>query len=409
MKNLKLIIFLLSTSCFAQNITPINDAEFENATFKNLSFLKEELKNVRIIGLGESAHYMGGTNIAKIKMVKYLHEECGFDVLAFESPMYNLSIVNDLLKNKAITPKEMGWNLSGVWNSQEMKELFEYVIETQKTKNPLIYSGFDESFFNSSCKGDIKKDYSEFINALKKEANIDLNLDDTFYNTIGNVAEKCYSLSKIPVNDTLLLNSKFKEIRSALKNTNLKMNLYFTFWQHMTDNLQSVYRKNYKLANRDFQMAENVKFLVNKQYPNKKVILWAATTHLLYNVNDIEAFNNSAKYEKNKMGVYLKNEFKDQYYLLAFTPLQGKIGFKGYLGIGKQKIKTSKGSIEYYINQNYATNYAYIPLRNKIVQKELNENNVTKSILWGIEETNMNLPNVVDAIFYLKNEKLTIF
>lgn len=409
MKYFSLLIFLLSMTCFSQKITSISDIEFENATFNNLSFLKEEFKNVKIIGLGESVHYMGGTNIAKIKMIKYLHEECGFDILAFESPMYNLSIVNEFLKKDKITVKEMGWNISGVWNSEEMKELFEYIIETQKTKNPLIYAGFDESFFNKSCKGNIIEDYTKFINNLEKKSNINLNINAKFYDAIFNVTEKCYSLSKIQKNDTLLLNNKFKEIKNALKKINIDTNLYFEFWKQITNNLQSVYRKNYKVANRDFQMAENVKFLVNKQYPDKKVILWAATTHLLYNVTDIEAFNKNEEYEKNKMGVYIKKEFKEQYYLLAFTALQGKIGFKGYLGIGKQKIKTSKGSLEYYINQTYDTNFAYIPLTAKSVQNEINKNKITKSILWGLEETKMDLPNVVDGIFYLKNEKLTTF
>jgi erythromycin esterase-like protein len=352
---------------------------------------------------------MGGTYTAKIKMVKYLHEECGFDVLAFESPMYNLSKINELLEMGMITPKEMGWNISGIWNTQEVKELFEYLIETRKTKHPLIFAGFDESFFNSSCKGNLKEDYSVFIDSLEKISNVKIKLDSLFYNKIKLVAEKSYSFSKLPVEDTLLLNNKFDEIRNVLKKVNYEIYIYLNFWKHMTDNLQSVYRKKYNTGNRDLQMAKNVIFLAENLYPDKKIILWAATTHLLFNTLDIEEFKKNETYQKNKMGVYLRNRYKEKYYLLAFTALQGKVGFKGYMGLGKHKISTTNGSIERYVDKLYQANYAYIPLRSNEVRLELEKNKIIKSSLWGIKESKMIIPNVADGIFYIKNEHLVNF
>ena len=44
-----------------------------------------------------------------------------------------------------------------------MKELFAYVVSTQKTKNPLELVGFDESFFSINKNHNLPKDFSEFI------------------------------------------------------------------------------------------------------------------------------------------------------------------------------------------------------------------------------------------------------
>lgn len=157
-------------------------------------------------------------------------------------------------------------------------------------------------------------------------------------------------------------------------------------------------------------MAINAEFLGNKLYPDKRIILWAATTHLLYNTESIMSFRESSKLNKNKMGSFLKNEFQQKYYLIAFTPYEGKSGFKGYLGIGKTKVKSRKGSLEYYINKNYYTDYAFIAFRDK-KRDEKFSNYVTKSnIIWmeglSYNGEEMEINNVADGIFYLKNEHI---
>lgn len=412
MKNVLLIVLILISNFInAQSFSEITNLEFENATFESLNYLKKDLKDIKLVGLGEALHNMGGTYTAKVKMVKFLHEKCDFDVLAFESPMYNLSKVNEQLKNKIATKDTIATNISGVWSTSEMVELFEYIVETQNTEHPLEYIGFDESFFPSNENQNLPKDYANFISKLENKTNQSLKLDSIFYNAISTTANKSYSFSKRTPQDTLLMFDKFKQINNLLEKVDYKKDKYFYFWKLNTDNLQSVYRKNYKKSNRDKQMALNTIFLAENMYPNKKIILWGATTHLLANPNEIDTYKNSNKFNKNKMGVYLKKHFKEKYYLIAFTPMQGKSGFKGYLGIGKVKVRSKKGSIEYYINENYKTNFAFVPLKNERVRKEINDNKLTKSnILWlnggKYNGEFMNITKAVDAIFYLKNEHL---
>lgn len=410
----KYILFfsiLISYFSNGQTFSKITDSEFENATFKSLEYLKDDLKKIKVIGLGEALHNMGGTYTAKIKMVKFLHEKCGFDVLAFESPMYNLSKINEQLKSKIATKDTIANNISGVWSTTEMIELFDYIVQTQNTDRPLELAGFDESFFSSTTNQNLTKDYADFISKLENKTNSNLELDSTFYKAIKITSNKSYSFSKREPKDTLLMFNKFKEINNLLKKANYKADNYLHFWKLNTDNLQSVYRKNYKKSNRDKQMSINTIFLAENLYPNKKIMLWAATSHLIAHPNEVLSYKESNKFNKNKMGVYLNNHFKEKYYLIAFTPMQGKSGFKGYLGLGKVKVRSKKGSIEYYINKTYKTNFAFVPLRNENVKREISENNLIKSnILWinggKYKGELMNISKAVDAIFYLKNEHI---
>ncbi len=412
MKKITIVFLLLISNLLnAQTFTEITDSEFKNASFESLDYLKEDLKNVKLIGLGEALHNMGGTNTAKLKLVKFLHEKCGFNVFAVESPMYNLLKVNEQLKNGTATKDTIARNISGVWSTTEMEELFEYIVETQNTENPLEYVGFDESFFASKKNQNLPKEYADFISKLENKTNKKIQLDSTFYKAINTTANKSYSFSKRAPQDTLLMFNKFKEINNLLTEFDYKKDKYFHFWKLNTDNLQSVYRKNYIKSNRDKQMALNTIFLAENMFPNKKIILWGATTHLLANPNEINSYKDSNKFNKNKMGVYLKKHFKEKYYLIAFTPMQGKSGFKGYLGLGKVKVRSKKGSIEYYINEKYKTNFAFVPLNKEKVRKEIENNKLTKSnIIWlnggKYNGEIMNISKAADAIFYLKNEHL---
>ena len=56
---------------------------------RDLIFLKEVLKDKRIVLLGEQSHGDGATFEAKVRLIKFLHQELGFTILSFESGLYD--------------------------------------------------------------------------------------------------------------------------------------------------------------------------------------------------------------------------------------------------------------------------------------------------------------------------------
>lgn len=408
MKNIivALIFGIISVSTQAQ-IQTVSKFDFEKANFESLTTLKQDLQNVRIVGLGESSHIMGETYVSKIKMVKYLHQQCGFDVIAIESPMYDLDIYyNEYIKNNNVSTIDFltKGSISSVWTTDDMYELFDYILETQKTERPLIYTGFDESLFYEE-NYNLNNDYNNFISRLNKDTDSNIKTDSLFTKALNFTAKNSYYYTKVNPNDTLVLHKTFKDVRSALDKVNDKDGYYY-FWERMTDNIQSLYRKNYKTTNRDEQMAKNVSYLANHKFPDKKIILWAATLHLLEDNTKIQFKINISK---QYMGYFLKNEFKDQYYTIAFIPAKGITGFRGYLGLAKKRAKAKKGSLERYILEKYDPDYAFVSLRNEINRNEIIESKITKSNLLGLTTYDMDILSVVDAFFYLKEEHIASF
>ncbi|WP_392419924.1 erythromycin esterase family protein [Capnocytophaga canis] len=407
----KQALFFIAALLFSYanaQVQTISKSDYEKADFTNVTTLQNDLKNVRIVGLGESSHFMGETYVSKIKIVKYLHQHCGFDVIAIESPLYDLKkYYNETIKTNQVKTPWHFTEISSVWITDDMYELFDYILETQKTDRPLIYTGFDEKlFYRSDYK--LNDDYNEFLKKLNADTDSNIKTDSLFKKALDFTADYCYYFTKVPPKDTLVLHNTFSEVKKALNKLETK-NGYYYFWERMTENIKSLYRFNYKnlSTNRDEQMAKNVSYLANHEFPDKKIILWAASIHLMDNITNIENYKKNPK--NSTMGYFLRKEFKDQYYVIGFVPATGVTGFKGYLGLGKFKPKAKKGSFERYILDKYNPDYAFISLRNELSQKEITKNNIKKSNLLGLTPYEMDMLSVVDAFFYLKEEHLVSF
>src|SRR5687767_7885431 len=57
--------------------------------FADLAPLKALIGKARVVMLGEQTHGDGATFLGKTRLIEFLHAEMGFDVLCFESGLYD--------------------------------------------------------------------------------------------------------------------------------------------------------------------------------------------------------------------------------------------------------------------------------------------------------------------------------
>jgi erythromycin esterase len=74
-----------------ENITEIKSINISDDDFTGYEVLAKKIGDANIVLLGEQTHGHGTTFIAKTKIIKYLVENHGFDVIAFESGFFEIN------------------------------------------------------------------------------------------------------------------------------------------------------------------------------------------------------------------------------------------------------------------------------------------------------------------------------
>jgi erythromycin esterase len=110
--------------------------------FADLRFLKPILAGRRLVMLGETSHGVAEFNWLKARLIRFLHRELGFDVVAFESSMSACHVANGLV-GRAAPEEVMRACLHSVWQTTETRGLFEYLDAERKAGRRLALAGFD--------------------------------------------------------------------------------------------------------------------------------------------------------------------------------------------------------------------------------------------------------------------------
>ena len=175
-----LLFLTLNLTVFSQeNLNSNNCSEFidlgkvkeSNEDFSTFEPLKSTLKDVEIVMLGEQSHGEGTTYETKIKLIKYLHQEMGFDLLVFESGIYSCNKAWENIKKGDDVRTSLANSIFYLWSTtKQFKSLVKYIDENKNSEHPLIISGFDNQLTGRLSENDLMADLKKFI--LKKDKSI---------------------------------------------------------------------------------------------------------------------------------------------------------------------------------------------------------------------------------------------
>ena len=112
-----------------------------STSFDDLQMLKPVLKGRRIVALGESAHGVAEISKVKTRLIKFLHEQMGYNVIAFEAPMQHCERANRMV-GMAPAAQVMRECLFQVWHTAYTVALFEYIASRKAAGRPLRVVGF---------------------------------------------------------------------------------------------------------------------------------------------------------------------------------------------------------------------------------------------------------------------------
>ena len=297
--------------------------------YADLQFLKDVIGNRRIVQIGESHHSVAEYGAVKTRLIKFLHEEMGFDVLAFESSIYEC-FAADLRQMPAA--EALFSTIFSVWAFEEVLPLFEYLKQTHSTARPLAFAGFDPqissrsgvvtrpAFFqrvvgalDGAYAREVAQFDAQFVDRIQREGPAYAREEEerlvSFYTRLANFFDTNRdALTEAFPGDASPLVAE----RVAWSSVRLAQ-LLSSYHKDPNDvTLQG------HMAIRDRAMADNLTFLASTLYPDKKIIVWAANIHVRH-------ANEKTTWVFPTMGGWLEERFRDELYTIGLYPNRGTV------------------------------------------------------------------------------------
>lgn len=313
----------------ANSVTISADSNFSAAKWKPIA---DQLKNKKIILLGEPNHSSKEVFQTRNSLIKYLHKELGIKIILVESGIGELALTD--LEKQILSPTQMTNGLVGSWRTKEFRELMAYV----KSENMSI-AGFD-----------VQRTGGSFTYLLKETA-IKSKIDSIhFYNL-----EQRYGVSRQELSNrktvydsvstrTNQLIKDYKKMADELKNGSgdqssreikfclITLKSRIKFLSYMLAFLKDRDLSK-RWAARDSIMAENIEWLRENLYQNQSVIVIAHNFH-------VAKFND----EESVMGAILAARYgKEMYSLGVFA---GSGSFLDNFGRPEQMIEPDSAALD---------------------------------------------------------------
>ena len=322
-------------SWLKENAIPLASIDPAAEDFKDLQPLKQLWKNVRIVQLGEQSHGDGACFLAKTRLIKFLHQELGFDVLAFESGLYDC---DKGWRNIVADPKSDDIDQAGIFRiwtlSHEVKPLLAYLRAQAQSERPLELCGFDCQLTSQVSRNHLRDELAETAVAIddgyldskawgRVEQCLKTMLDHKTHFTAETRKAGVQGLSELA---TLL------QSETAVQNLPPRRHAYYLQLLKSLTVQVDVQFKNSKrphdINRRDGQMAKNMIWLADEHFKGRKIIVWAATSHIRSGSDKIRPlYNDDGSFGHFiPMGTAVRKHFGDQSYVLGFTALSGQRG-----------------------------------------------------------------------------------
>jgi erythromycin esterase len=306
---------------------PVNSSRDDD--FADLQFLKSVIGDRRIVQLGESHHSVAEYGAMKTRLIKFLHQEMGFDVLAFESSIYECYAAD--LRQMTAT-EALFSSIFSVWAFEDVLPLFQYLKRSLDTPRPLAFAGFDPQISSRTGVASRPAFFERVIGVLDQNYARDVSQFDTQFIDRIQRDGPAYALDeeeRLVAFYTRLatyLEQNRERLTALLDESTAPMIAHRAAWSSVK--LVQLLRSygndpddtslNGHMAIRDHAMADNISFLANELYPGKKIIVWAANIHVRH-------ANEQTTWVFPTMGGRLVKRFRDELYTIGVYPNRGTI------------------------------------------------------------------------------------
>lgn len=325
-----------------KHAAPISSIDPANEDFADLEPLRAAIGARRIVMLGEATHGDGPVFTAKIRLIQFLHERMGFDVLAFESGFYDMRRAWSEARSGRDVQEALASALFFDWSaSLEMRPLWSYLAGQLKAGRALDLPGFDMQFTGRASGDHLLKDLDGFLTGAglppdaEAAASRVKRVLELVFKDPGFIA-KGSEFQKVKPEDQAAALAAHRELGETLKSLPssgeseaLERNFWIQLLKSSAAFLELSWRidplamdpqtRDWAINIRDRQMADNFIWLAKRAYRDRKIIVWAATGHIIR-----QRFSAAdAPGPTVPMGEWIDEVLGPEVYSIGFTAYEG--------------------------------------------------------------------------------------
>lgn len=314
---------------------PIRSLDLADDDFRDLHTLKERIGDCRVVGLGEQTHADGTCFAAKARLVRFLHQEMGFDVLVFESGLYDCHKAWLALQEEGDAARLAATGVFKVWSfSEQARPVFDYLQATTTGKRALWLAGFDCQMTGTASAEQLEGDLKAFF--LTPRQLVDAKVLDACKPLLRALGDTSVRISAARRTSGMTALRRLIRVARTPEARKGRQGRLAGFWARVLEGylalvptrLRKLKRGKWADGNaRDAQMARNVIWLAEKRFPGRKLILWAASSHLVRKPRYIDARSTGFSYrDARPMGTKLAAHFGKDYFTIALAGHEGSAG-----------------------------------------------------------------------------------
>ncbi len=285
------------TDLLAGQAIPIRSIDPSDDDFSDLEPLIPLIGDARVVQLGEQTHGDGAAFLAKIRLVRFLHRRMGFDVLVWESGMFDCRVVDEKLREGVPTMEAHAHGVFPIWReSAQVRPLLDYVAESHAADRPIATAGMDTQFTSDHGTGE----WARRVRAHFAEAGVPLSPD-------ADAAIRFFAPSGVEAFGAVIAGEVGEDTKRGLEALAMDAAASRTdriarhgepeadFFARVIDDMREWIRfaegnvRGAPLNNiRDARMGDNLAWLADEYYKGRRLIVWEATMHALHRASEIE-------------------------------------------------------------------------------------------------------------------------
>jgi len=325
------------------SVVPLRSIDPMDGDFRDLMPMIPALKDSRIVLLGEATHGDGATFSAKARVVKFLHRELGYEVLAFESGLYECEEAWRRIREGTPAAQAVTGAVFGIWSeSRQLQPVWNYLDEVRATPHPLRLAGFDMQFTGSLSRDTLAESLRRFLRLLEPGSTEEPEGWNEFQETIQVLFRSRSRFMALGEDRRAAFGAACSRLREwiaaratvhpdtgfwiqALKSIGVLAEfLWKTDFEHPAPGSMNV---------RDRQMADNLRWLAGERFAGRKIIVWAATSHIIRFRGELKGKNGGEIPDPGMvpMGDILWKALGDQMFTIGFTAHDGRVGVRGVM------------------------------------------------------------------------------